>query len=155
MGTPSATLQSMALDIRDESSGDSIELRLYIEGLSWATARAGVDEVSLMQAQLGRRRQDIAQDLRGALERLHANQLEKVAIASLKEDPVGSRRFVASYLYRDHRELTGGIVWYNVATGVTGPEFVPALVRNKLRYAVHQDLVKGNAAAEELLKAVR
>lgn len=53
------------------------------------------------------------------------------------------------------REVIAGVVWYDVSVGTTGPETLPALVRNKLRYAVHEQLVKGNAAAEELLKAVR
>lgn len=145
----------MAVEIRDESTGGDVVLALYVEGARTAVARAEADVLEQMQVELGRTPVNVAAELRVALERLHANELEKVEIGDLKEKPPGSRRFVAAYTYRDRREVTEGVIWYDVGAGTTGPETVPALVRNKLRYAVHEQLVKGNAAAEELLKAVR
>jgi hypothetical protein len=130
-------------------------LALYVEGARSATARADADVLNQMRVELGRERADVMAELRAALERLHANALEKVVLGALKEERPGSRRFLASYVYRDHRDVTEGVVWYDVGTGVTGPESVPALVHNKLRYAVHEQLVKGNAAAEQLLKALK
>lgn len=145
----------MPLDIRNESSGEDLVLSLFVEDSRVATARADADVLDQMHGQLGRSRADVEADLRSALESLHANQLEKVTLANLREAPPGSLRFVASYIYRDFREVTEGVVTYDVSTSATGPDNVPALVRNKLRYAVHERLVKGNPNAEELLKVFR
>lgn len=145
----------MQLDIRDESAGSDIVLSLFIENARWATARASGDVVEQMQQQFGRTRDDVAGDLRTALTDLAANELEKVTLRDLAETPPGGLRFAALYVHRDHREVTEGVVWYDVGSGTTGPDAVPALVRNKLRYAVHERLVKGNANAEELLKVFK
>ena len=145
----------MPLDIRDESTGEDLVLSLFIEGTHWARARADGDSIEQLRQELGRSREDIEKDLRSALERLHANELEKVTLNDLRENPPGSLRFVASYVFRDHREVSEGAVKYDVNTGVTEPSHVSALVRNKLRYTVHERLVKGNPNAEALLNVFR
>lgn len=143
------------VDIHNESSGEDLVLSLFVDGARVATARADAEALDQLSTQLGRTRADVEVDLRSALEALHANELEKVTLDNLREHPPDGLSFVASYIYRDYREVTEGVVTYDVNKSVTGPEGVPALVRNKLRYAVHQRLVKGNRNAEELLKVFR
>lgn len=141
--------------IQDESHDGDVVLALLTEGRRVATARASRDVLAQMEGQLSVERAEVERDLRAALESLHANELAKVTISRLREDAAGSRRFVASFVYRDFRNVAEGVVWYSMRDGRTGPDDTPALVRNKLRYEVHTKLVGENQAATELLKAVR
>ncbi len=141
--------------IEDVSHDGDLVLTLVVEGQRTATARTSADVLAQMQAQLGVDRAEVEADLRAALERLHGNELEKVTIGRLREDAARGRCFVASFVYRDFRDVLEGVVWYSMADGRTGPEDVPVLVRNKLRYEVHTKLVGENQAASDLLKAVR
>ncbi|XXY50716.1 hypothetical protein WME91_06185 [Sorangium sp. So ce269] len=130
-------------------------MAFHVEGKPSATAGASSDVVAQMQAQLGMSTEEIRSELKRALESLYRNELEKVAIDRIREDPPNSRRFVASYVFRDFRDITRGIVWYDLPNGTTGPDEVPALVRNKLRYDVHARLTAGGSGAEALLRALR
>lgn len=141
--------------IVDESTADDLRLVLQVEGEPLATAGAASDVVVQMQAQLGLSREEILSELRGALESLRRNELEKIIIDRIREEPAGSRRYVASYVFRDFRNITEGIVWYDLPNGTTGPEDVPVLVRNKLRYEVHTKLTAGDPGAEALQRALR
>lgn len=141
--------------IEDESHDGDLVLALMVEGQRTATARASADVLVQMEHQLGTTPAEVGQDLRGALERLHANGLDKVEISRLREEPAGSRRFVASFVHRDFRDVVEGIVWYSMPDGRTGPEAVPVLVRNKLRYEVHTRLAGESKAASDLLKAMQ
>ncbi len=142
-------------EIVDESKGDDLRLVLWVKGEAAATAGAPSDVVTQMQAQLGMTREEILADLGRALESLHRNELDKVTVQRLQERTSGSRYFVASYIFRDFKDITEGIIWYDLPNGTTGPNDVPALVRNKLRYEVHGRLTAGNASAEALQKALR
>ncbi|MGH7438192.1 MAG: hypothetical protein ACRENE_21110 [Polyangiaceae bacterium] len=141
--------------IQDESHDGDLVLALMVEGQRTATATASADVLEQMEHQLGTTPAEVGQDLRGALERLHANALDKVEISRLREEPGGSRRFIASFVYRDFRDVVEGVVWYSMPDGRTGPDAVPALVRNKLRYEVHTRLVGESKAASDLLKAMQ
>jgi hypothetical protein len=141
--------------IQDESRDGDLSLALVVEGQRTATARASADVLAQLGSQLGVTRAEVERDLRSALERLHANELEKVTVSRLREAPAESRRFVASFLHRDFRDVIEGVVWYTIPDGRTGPDDAPPLVRNKLRYEVHTRLVGENKAAGDLLKAVR
>ena len=142
-------------EIVDESKGDDLRLVLRVEGEAAATAGAPSEVVTQMQAQLGMTREDVLAELGSALVSLHRNELDKVTVKRLQEHPVGSRYYMASYIFRDFRNITEGVIWYDLPNGTTGPNDVPALVRNKLRYEVHGLLTAGNASAEALQKALR
>mgnify|MGYP001439187499 CR=1 FL=1 len=142
-------------EIVDQSSGDDLRFVLLVEGVQAATAGASSDVVVQMGSSLGVTREYVASTLKSALESLHRNELDKVTIERLEERPPGSRYFVASYIYRDFRDITEGLVWYDLSNGTTGPDATPSLVRNKLRYEAHRMLTAGNASAEALQKALR
>lgn len=142
-------------EIIDESSGGELRLVLRVEGQTAATAGASSNVVTQMHAELGVTREDLILELKRSLESLHRNELDKVTIERLQERPPGSRSFVASYVFRDFRDVTPGVIWYDLPNGTTGPDNVPALVRNKLRYEVHAKLTAGNASAEALRRALR
>ena len=142
-------------EIVDESSGRDLRFVLMVEGEAAAAAGASAHVVSQMEASLGVTREDVVSDLKGALESFHSNELDKVTIGRLQERTPGSRYFVASYVFRDFRNITEGVIWYDLPNGTTGPSDVPSLVRNKLRYDAHRRLTDGNASAEALQKALR
>jgi hypothetical protein len=142
-------------EIVDESNGDDLRLVLRVEGEAAAAAGAVSDVVAQMRDQLGMTREDVLTELRGALASLHRNELDKVTVQRVRERTAGSRYFVASYIFRDFKNVTEGIIWYDLPNGTTGPSDVPALVRNKLRYEVHSLLTAGNASAEALRRALR
>jgi hypothetical protein len=140
--------------IKDESSDAGIRLVCYVDNKPWASASASADVISEMHAVLKLSRDQILNKLKAALDSLWRDELEKVIIdpASLHNDPPSTPRFVAPYIYRDYRDVVEGLVWYDVGKGETGPSSVPALVRNKMRFVVHERLVAGNEAAEKLLE---
>lgn len=138
----------------DESDSAAVQFALVAQGRRLGVARAEAEAIKRMVAELEMSRTDVVDALKVALERLHGDELQKVSINRLREHPVDSGRYIASYVFRDFRDVSMGFVWYDVSQGVTGPDNVPALVRNKLRYDVHAQLVKGNAAAEEILKVL-
>lgn len=144
-----------AYKIVDESNGDELRLVLLIEGKAAATAAATSDVVVQMQGLFGVAREAVLAELGAALERIYRNELDKVTIQRLRERAEGSRYFVASYIFRDFKNISEGIIWYDLPNGTTGPDNVPALVRNKLRYEVHSLLTSGNAGAEALQRALR
>ena len=141
--------------IQDESRDGEFVLVHVVEGQRVATARASGATLEQMAAQLGAQRADVERELRSALERLHATELEKVTISRMREEPAGSGKFVASYVFHDFRDVSEAMVWYSVPDGTTGPDDVPVLVRNMLRYEVHSRLVGESQAAQDFLKVVR
>jgi hypothetical protein len=121
----------------------------------FAAAKADQNVVAQMRDQFGLSRDDVRAELKAALEQLHRNELDNISIQRIREEPPGSRQFIATFIFHELREIREGVVWYDLARSDTGPEDVPVLVRNKLRYAVHTQLVKGNDAAEALLKVLQ
>lgn len=143
------------MPVSDESSPSELLLRLYgANGEQIATARASEDVLKDMEQCLGISREDVKKELERALEMYGEGNLPKVQIARLKEEPAGSGHYIAEFRYKDFGEVTTGSVFYDVPKGTTGPDEVPALVRNKLRYDVHAVLVRGNVAAEAIRKAL-
>jgi hypothetical protein len=142
-------------EIVDESSGDNLRLVLRVEGQVVATAGARAEVVTQMHSQLGVTREGLLSELRSSLESLHRNELDKVTIEHLRERAPGSLYFMSSYLFRDFKNITPGVIWYDLPNGATGPDDAPALVRNKLRYEVHAKLTAGNPNAEALQRALR
>jgi hypothetical protein len=142
-------------EITNESSGDDLRFVLRVQGQPVETARARSEVVTQMHAQLGVTREDLVLELQRSLERLHRKELDKVTIERLRERTPGSLYFVASYIFRDFRDVIEGVIWYDLPNGMTGPDDVPALVRNKLRYEVHAKLTAGNESAEALRRALR
>jgi hypothetical protein len=153
------TMQAVPISISDQThDGDQgVFLVAEVTGADkvFATARADENIVAQMGHQFDLSRKKIRDELEAALWKLHKNELDKVSIDRVHEEVPGSRQYIATFILRDLHELRAGVVWYDLATGDTGPDDVPALVRNKLRYAVHAQLVKGNDAAEALLKVLQ
>jgi hypothetical protein len=141
--------------IVDESQPENVSLVLLVEGQRVASARADGDVLGLLKAQLGVSRAEVRADLEAALLQLHRDALDRVTIEGLRENPVGSGRYVAKYIERDFRTVTEGLVWYELERGDTGPESASWVVRNKLRYAVHLLLAGNDPAVKKLLEAVR
>jgi len=145
----------MPHEITEEHLDGGLVLTLRVEGELVATARASADVLDQMKAQWGTTSESVAGELRTALERYHADALEKVTIDAFHEAPERSRRFVATFTFKDFRNVAKGIAWYDMRTGETGPADVPALVRNKLRYVVHDLLTADDPTAKELRRILR
>jgi len=64
------------------------------------------------------------------------------ASAVSKGDAHGSGRFFGRYAYRDAEDITAGVVWCDSSSSVTGPDYVPAVVRSKMRVAVRARLAE-------------
>jgi len=141
-------------EIVDKSSEDTLRMVLRVEGQEIANAVATAEVINESK-KLGISREVFIETLKNALISLHKNELNKVTINNLKEEPPGSRYYTASYIFRDFRDITIGTVWYNLPNGKTGPESVPALARNRLRYEVHELLTKDNEGAEALQRSIQ
>jgi hypothetical protein len=141
--------------IEDASDAERLRLVLHVDGKPHADATATLPVVHDLCATFGISEEQVLAELRGALKALFANELENVRIDRFREEPAGSQRFVAKYTLRDYRDISEGIVWYDLNKGETGPEPVPAIVRDKMRYVAHEKLVAGNEAAEKLRELFR
>jgi hypothetical protein len=129
-------------DIPDPEGG--LVLGLYVEGQQVGTARASRDVLDQMKAQLGSDAADVRAILSDALVRHLKQQLEKVELARPTANPAGGLRFVSRYVYRDFDAIYTGVVWYDVPSSTTGPEGLPAVVRNKMRFEVHRLLTEAS-----------
>lgn len=142
--------------IVDESQDGNVALVLKDGDQRVAVAEVDVDTLARLEQWLELPREHVVSELKSELEaRSRREERHHVTIDRLQEKPVGSSRYVASYVERDFRRLTIGAVWYNVADGETGPESVDWFVRNKLRYAVHIMLSGDDPVVKRLLEAVR
>lgn len=126
---------------------------LSVEDEPVAKAWASAEVIRQMSEQWGTTREAIAAELKAALEQFHAGTIQRITLGALREDPEHPRRFSASYLFKDFRDISMGIAWYDLETSETGPPAAPALMRNKLRYAVHDKLFKSEAV-DQLKKLV-
>ena len=136
-------------EIADPEGGVSLEL--LVEGRGIARAGASADVLETMKSRLGIDHRGVVDDLRSALEDLLKNQLAKVSVSDPIEDPDMPLRFHARYTYRDHDDISTGVVWYDVNTSSTGPVELPAIVRNKMRLEVHRKLTSEGGAARALV----
>lgn len=143
---------AVAYEIRElPSDSDGVRLALLVEGAVIATASAGGEVLHDMQAVLGLQRDAIVADLRAALLDVLRTQGQSVQVDSIVEEPGRPLRFSGRYTHRLRNDLRTGIVWYDVNTSVTGPEEVPAVVRNKMRFEVHRRLTEDGGAARALV----
>ena len=83
------------------------------------------------------------------------HQLAKVDVASPEPVAVGGLRFVSRYVYRDFDDISTGVVWYDVPSSTTGPEDLPAVVRNKMRFEVHRKLTEKSPNAHGLVELLK
>jgi hypothetical protein len=128
------------IEIRVESNAEDEEalaLGLYVENVRVAQAHASGDNVRSLIELWGMKRESVQELLSSSLKELHSNSLEKVQLLELRDD---GRRWSARYVFRDFSDVTAGEVWYELATGETGPKNASPFVRNMLRFAVHAEL---------------
>ena len=128
-----------------------IRLVLRVEGADIATASAEGDIIHDMGVLLGLQRDTIVEDLRAALLDVLRTQGQSVHVDSIVEDPTSPLRFNGRYTHRLRNDLQTGIVWYDVSASLTGPDTVPAVVRNKMRFEVHRQLTGADGSARALV----
>ncbi len=144
--------QELHFEITDVEAGDAgLRLELRVEGQRIAVASAAAEVLDAMQASLSLSREDVTVELRGALRDHLSRKLAQVTLDPPQADPPGSLRFISRYLLRDGDTISTGVVWYDVETSETGPEALPAAVRNKLRHEVHRSLTKEGTHARAII----
>jgi len=147
---------SLSYEIRTASDpGGGLRLELWVEDKRVATATASRDVLEVVEHQLGLRRDDVAKALRDSLEALLRHQLEKVSVSEPREDAEQPLRFLSTYTYLDHDMISMGVVWYDVQASETGPDELPAVVRNKLRHEVHRQLTREGTHARAIVDLYR
>jgi len=145
-------MDKLPFEIREsEDAFGGIQIELWIEDERLARATAPADKLDDMRVLLGLEREAVAEELRHALKDLLKGQLGKVSISDLARDPDKPLSYRARYTYRDHDEVETGVVSYDVDSAATGPEGLPATVRNKMRHVVHQELTGVGSAARALV----
>jgi hypothetical protein len=148
--------QNLHYEIRDIDDPDGgLILELHAEGQRIATARARTDVLADMGTLLGMSRSEVRDELEAALVRLMSHTLAKVEVSPPQEAHPGGLRFVSRYVYRDFDEVSAGVVWYDVPTGTTGPDELPAVIRNKMRLEVHSQLTARSPIARSLVDLLK
>jgi hypothetical protein len=137
-------------EIRDIAApqGELI-LELHAEGRRVARARAGTDVLGTME------RDEVRAILESALIDHLKHQLAKVEVTPPQADPPGSLKFVSRYTYRDFDDISVGVVWYDVRTSATGPDDLPAVVRNQMRFEVHSKLTDQSPNARGMVDLLK
>jgi hypothetical protein len=148
--------QSIHYEIRESEDPDGgLILELHVEGQRVATARARADVLGDMQRVLGMSRSDVRADLEAALVTQASHHLAKVEVSPPRADPPGGLRFVSQYKYHGSDGVSTGIVWYDVPTSTTGPDELPAVVLNQMRFEVHSKLTSQNSNARGLVDLLK
>ncbi|WP_441292333.1 hypothetical protein ACSRUE_19785 [Sorangium sp. KYC3313] len=150
---PHQDLQYEIREIPDPQGGLSLEL--HAEGRRVASARARAEVLGDMQRQLGVARDDVRAVLETALVSQLKHQLAKVELTPPRPDPPGGLRFVSQFTYRDFDDIAVGVVWYDVPTSTTGPEDLPSVVRNKMRFEVHSILTDQSPNAKGIVDLLK
>jgi hypothetical protein len=144
--------ESLGYEIRESSDLDgSLQLELLVEGTRVAHATVHADVLADMWTVLGLTRDAVAQALREALLKSLRAQGQFVEVGDLKEDAHKPLRFTGRFTYRLRDQVSTGLVWYDVSSSTTGPEDLPAVVRNKMRFTVHRKLTGEGSAARALV----
>ena len=138
---------------KQDTNDESTRLVLLHPDSGEVQAKATASAAALKEAQavFGKSRQQVERALRDALADLDAGRLKKVVLNDLKEEPTEPLHFVAWYIYRDYKDISFGVVHYDLRRSTTGPDDVPTSVRNRLRFDTHKMLVSGNEEADRLL----
>ena len=107
-----------------------------------------------MELQFGFRREDVVEELRTALTGYLKNQLATVCISDPQEDPTHRLRYVSRYTLRsrEDNEVRAGVVWYDIPESTTGPDDLPAIDRNQMRFEVHRKLTSFGSEARGLVE---
>jgi hypothetical protein len=148
----SVTVDSLGYEIREAADPyGGMLLELVVEGVAVARARASETALGELNAILGLTREDVAQHLRRALHGTLRSQGQSVEVADVVEDSHQPLRFFGRFTYRTRGDVSTGLVWYDVSTSNTGPEDLPAIVRNKMRFEVHRQLTEDGSAARALV----
>lgn len=130
---------------------DGIVLELHAQGVRLARATASRDIIADIDAMLGVKKAAVEAELRTALVEYLKNQLATVEVAEPVEDSEKSLLFRARFTQTVGDEIRSGVVWYDVTESKTGPESLPAVVRNKMRHAVHRQLTTPGSSARALV----
>jgi hypothetical protein len=133
--------------------GGGHDLTLTVEGEVVARAHIAASTLADL-ASIGLDHEAVLATVQTALTNALKTQQQFVVLGPLKQDDTRSLIFSASYAYRLRDEVSVGAVRYDVATGVAGPDAVPAVVRNAMRSAVHQHLTKDAGGPGEAPKKV-
>ena len=136
-------------EVPDPVGGLIIELSA--EGTHLARATASAETLADLQSMLGMDRASVAAELRDSLLAYLKNQLAMVTVSDPIEDPTRNLRFRSQYVWRSGDQIQTGVVWYDVTDSTTGPETLPAVVRNKMRQEVHRKLTDPGSAARALV----
>jgi hypothetical protein len=150
---PQQDLQYEIREIADPQGG--LILELHAEGQRVAGARTAGDVLGNMEQHLGMGREGVRTILESALVEHLKHQLAKVEVTPPQADPPGSLRFVSRYTYRDFDDISVGVVWYDVRTSTTGPDDLPAVVRNKMRFEVHSKLTDQSPNARGMVDLLK
>lgn len=143
---------NLQYEIRDQTgTKGGLRLELLVEGNHVASGEASADVLDAMEQLLNLNREGVEDELRRALQDLLKNQLNKVSVSEPIEDPTHPLKFRAQYTYRDHDTIETGLVWYDVSTSATGPDELPAIVRNRMRFEVHRKLTSHGGSARALV----
>lgn len=135
---PDAPVRARLYEVRESTApGGGVLLGLHAEGQCIATAHARSDLYTRSDRSEGE-----ATDSRELLEKALVDHLRrehaKVELSPPTRSPADGERFVSRYVYRDADGISAGLVWYDVPSSTTGPNELPTLVRNKMRWEVHR-----------------
>jgi len=148
--------QDLSYEIREIADPEGgLNLELHAEGERVAAARARADVLTDMERQVGVSREDVRGILESALVDQLKHKLAKVEVTPPRADSPGGLRFVSQYTYRNVDDISVGIVWYDVPTSMTGPEDLPAVVRNKMRFEVHSKLTDQSPNARGIVDLLK
>lgn len=145
----------LSISINEVPTTDgSIRAEATMGGRRIIAAAAGPEVLNQMTQQMGMDRESIVAKLQTALTDFISNHLETVTISPPIESPEGSLYFTSFYtLYlRSNDEIQSGIVWYDLPKSMTGPEDLPAIVKNKIRSEVHKSLTAPDSPARKLVE---
>jgi hypothetical protein len=142
-------LSSEIREVADPAGG--IALELWAEGSRLARAAASKQILEQMRACLGLEPAQVAAELQAALVAYLRNQLATVEVSEPIEDPKKKLRFASKFTLRSGDLIEPGVVWYDVTESTTGPDSLPAIVKNKMRHEVHRKLTDPGSVARELL----
>ena len=137
-------------EIRNGKAADGgVALELVVEGSVLARAKASSVMLDDLRTELGYERDAVITELAKSLMDVLKTQKQFVEIADMKEHP--PLRFTARFTHRLKDEISTGTVWYDVPSSTTGPDGLPPVVRNEMRFEVLRRLTSDGTAARALV----
>lgn len=142
---------ALLYEVRESAGPEGgLLLGLHAEGQRIAIAEARAD-LCADNEPLGWKAADARAQLEEALVDYLESQHAKVDLAPPVRSTADGGRFVSRYLYRDAHDISVGLVWYDVSSSATGPDHLPTIVRNKMRFEVHRKLTEKRPSALRVL----